>query len=413
MEAPPCSRASGVNLDGKPIETFFDLIEFDEGRDPVATAAWLRFSGILHVPAAAIRFRLLASVLSVLLLARSCRGRRALVAHAPQPAPARRHGCAARALRSGHRRSRRAGVPTIRGATRDDVARALGYLHAQDRFFQMDLLRRRAAGELAELFGESAVPLDRDARVHGFRALARQALALLPPEQRALVEAYTAGVNAGLAALRARPFEYYVLRVRPQPWQAEDTLLVGYAMVLDLQDSREYERMLAAIQYSYGRTMLDFLAPRGTESDAALDGSTFPQPPVPGPDIIDLRKRKPETVRRAIRVAPGRKPPPRTGSPPVPMPSPSRAAARRTAPPCWQTTCTSSRRAQHLVPGVAGLDRRDANPNPKPKPCPNPNPKPGRRASRHRGHDPGHAPGHRRQQRPHRVGFHQQLRRHG
>jgi penicillin amidase len=189
-----------------------------------------------------------------------------------------------------------AGVPTIHGATRWDVARALGYLHAQDRFFQMDLSRRRSAGELAELFGRAAVPIDREARIHGFRSLARKALALLPPAHRELVEAYAAGVNAGLAALRARPFEYTVLRVPPQPWQPEDTLLVGYAMVLDLQDSRDrHEQMLAAIQYSYGRTMLDFVAPEGTESDAALDGGTFPPAPVPGPEIIDLRKRKADT----------------------------------------------------------------------------------------------------------------------
>jgi len=192
------------------------------------------------------------------------------------------------------------GVPTIRGATRADVARALGYLHAQDRFFQMDLLRRRSAGELSELFGKTAVPLDRDKRVHGFRALARQALALLPSEQRALVDAYTAGVNAGLAALPGRPFEYYVLRVRPQPWSAEDTLLIGYAMVLDLQDVQDkYELMLAAIQNHYGRAMLNFLAPRGTEFDAALDGSTYPSLPLPGPDIIDLRKRKTEEAAAA------------------------------------------------------------------------------------------------------------------
>ena len=183
------------------------------------------------------------------------------------------------------------GVPTIRGATRTDVARALGYLHAQDRYFQMDLLRRRAAGELAELFGKPAVPFDEQLRVHGFRQLAGKALAALPAEQRGLVEAYTAGVNAGLAALRARPFEYFVLRVRPQPWTPEDCLLVDYAMVLEVQDVQDhYERTLAAIQYRYGRAVLDFLVPRGTEFDAALDGSTYPAPPVPGPDVINLRR---------------------------------------------------------------------------------------------------------------------------
>src|SRR6202044_1670444 len=60
----------------------------------------------------------------------------------------------------------RLGIPSIRGATREDVARALGFLHAQDRFFQMDLSRRRAAGELSALVGPRALPLDREIIVH-------------------------------------------------------------------------------------------------------------------------------------------------------------------------------------------------------------------------------------------------------
>src|SRR5580693_4114458 len=90
------------------------------------------------------------------------------------------------------------GVPTVRGANRADVARATGFAHAQDRFFQMDLLRRRSAGELAELVGPAAVSLDRATRIHGFRALARQVIARTPPETRAVFEAYADGVNAGL-----------------------------------------------------------------------------------------------------------------------------------------------------------------------------------------------------------------------
>jgi len=255
--------------------------------------------------AVAIRVRLLASVLSLLVIGA------ALAAGAcwwltRRSLPQLDGGAALPGLSAPVTVERDAlGVPTLRGATRTDVARALGYLHAQDRFFQMDLLRRRAAGELSEILGKSAVPLDRQVRVHGFRQLAGQALALLPPDQRALAEAYSAGVNAGLAALRARPFEYFVLRVRPQPWAPEDTLLVGYAMVLELQDTEDrYERMVAAIQYRYGRTMLDFLVPQGTEFDAALDGSTHPAPPLPGPEVIDLRRRPPGDTTDA-RAAPG------------------------------------------------------------------------------------------------------------
>src|SRR5688572_24842197 len=100
------------------------------------------------------------------------------------------------------------GIPTVRGATRADVARATGFLHAQDRFFQMDLARRRAAGELAALVGERALALDREIRIHRFRAQAERAVALLTPKHFAILDAYTAGANAGLAALDTPPFEY-------------------------------------------------------------------------------------------------------------------------------------------------------------------------------------------------------------
>ncbi len=184
------------------------------------------------------------------------------------------------------------GVPTVAGATRLDVARATGWLHAQDRFFQMDTLRRRGAGELAELFGKDALPVDRAARLHGFRRLAREALARETPEHQALVRAYADGVNAGLSALRSKPWEYSVLREEPRPWAPEDTLLITYAMTLTLQEgSGHYVRCLDAIRGQLGRTALAFLAPLETPEDAALDGSVGVPPPLPSAAEIDLRSR--------------------------------------------------------------------------------------------------------------------------
>lgn len=110
------------------------------------------------------------------------------------------------------------GVPTLRGASRIDLARALGFVHGQDRFFQMDLSRRRAAGELAELFGSIALPLDRGARVHELRPLSLKMLSQLAPEEHQLIEAYAAGVNAALKTFADRPWEYLVLRTQPKPW---------------------------------------------------------------------------------------------------------------------------------------------------------------------------------------------------
>ena len=121
------------------------------------------------------------------------------------------------------------GVPTILASSRADAAFALGFAHAQDRYFQMDLTRRLAGGRLAELFGDVALDTDRDHRRHRFAAVADEVLAALPAEHREVLDAYAAGVNAGLGRLAVRPFEYLVLRRQPEPWTARDSLLVAVA----------------------------------------------------------------------------------------------------------------------------------------------------------------------------------------
>lgn len=182
------------------------------------------------------------------------------------------------------------GVVTVAGTQRLDVARALGFAHGQDRFFQMDLLRRRAAGELAELVGAAALAADRGARLHGFRRLAGIVLERSPAEQRALLEAYAAGVNAGLTTLAAPPFEYLVLRSQPAPWRPEDSFLVLYTMTLDLQDETgSLEQSVAVVRDTLGEAAVAFFAPRERQGDAALDGTLGSPPPVPGPGVIDLR----------------------------------------------------------------------------------------------------------------------------
>ena len=95
--------------------------------------------------------------------------------------------------------------PPIRGASRVDVARAIGVLHAQERFFEMDLSRRRAAGELSALVGPRALAADREIRLHRFRAGAQRAVAAMTPEAREVLDAYAAGVNTGLTSLGAHP----------------------------------------------------------------------------------------------------------------------------------------------------------------------------------------------------------------
>ena len=186
------------------------------------------------------------------------------------------------------------GVPTVSGVDHLDVIRALGFLHAQDRFFQMDIQRRVAAGELSELVGDAALDLDKGNRLFRLRAVAHQVLAEATPEQRAGLEAYSQGVNAGLKALTTWPFEYGVLMKRPRTWQPEDSILVIYAMYFDLQrptDRRESD--LALMHDLMPPALYRFLAAPGTQWDAPVVGEPVQTPPIPGADVLDLRKHAP------------------------------------------------------------------------------------------------------------------------
>lgn len=197
------------------------------------------------------------------------------------------------------------GVPTIRGRSRVDVARATGFLHAQDRFFQMDLSRRRSAGELSALVGARALEADQEIRIHRFRAEAQRALTLLQPADRVLLDAYTAGVNDGLRSLAAAPFEYLMLRQTPQPWRAEDSLLVVLAMFVTLQDSDgSYEATLATMDEVLPREMFDFLSPLGTGWDTPIVGEAFAMPAIPGPEVYNLRARRSGRVTTPRRARP-------------------------------------------------------------------------------------------------------------
>ena len=184
------------------------------------------------------------------------------------------------------------GVPTVTARERLDLVRATGFLHAQERFFQMDLQRRAAAGELSELVGAGAVSLDKRRRLHQLRSRAERIVATATPNQQSVLFAYTHGVNEGLDAMLAKPFEYFLLGGEPQPWRAEDSLLVLYAMFLDLNDEDgRRESALATMTETLPPELLAFLLPPGSEWDAPLLGEAVPPVPVPGSEVIDLRQQ--------------------------------------------------------------------------------------------------------------------------
>jgi len=168
------------------------------------------------------------------------------------------------------------GIVTIKAKKRNDVAVATGFIHAQERFFQMDLLRRNSAGELASLFGEKALPHDKNIRRHRFRERARVIVAQLPPEELALLKAYTRGVNQGISHLKSAPFEYLLLQQDPVSWQEEDTILTVLSMYMDLQYAvGDRERTLGNIKSTLGEDVFAFFNPKGSIWDAAIDGSQY------------------------------------------------------------------------------------------------------------------------------------------
>lgn len=192
------------------------------------------------------------------------------------------------------------GTPTVSGSDRAALAYGLGFTHGQDRYFQMDLARRLAAGELAELFGEVALEQDRKARLFRFRRVARALAESLTREERAVVDAYVDGVNAGLASLRSRPWEYWLLRAVPRVWRAEDTALVVHSMWWQLQyhDFAGEQRRLALTEALTQRlggaraaAVLGFVLPAGSAWDAPVESQSPPlaEPAIPGPEVWDLR----------------------------------------------------------------------------------------------------------------------------
>lgn len=182
------------------------------------------------------------------------------------------------------------GTATIHAANRRDLVFALGYVHAQERFFEMDLMRRSAAGELAELFGSAAVPIDRKARAHRMRARSINALENLDATERAELTMYRDGINAGLAALAVRPFPYLLTRNVPEPWRLEDTLLVVHAMSFTLNDEENARELaLSRMHATLADPVYRFLTASGGSWDAPLSGPALVWPAIPTAQDLDLR----------------------------------------------------------------------------------------------------------------------------
>jgi penicillin amidase len=145
------------------------------------------------------------------------------------------------------------GVPTIDASSFEDLFFAQGYVTAQDRLWQMDIMRRFAAGEISEILGGDFLKHDREQRILGIRVAAQKALQVASPEDRSHFEAYARGVNAYIESHRDRlPIEFRILHYSPHPWRQEDSTLIAAQMVKDLNhypysDALEREKILAKL----------------------------------------------------------------------------------------------------------------------------------------------------------------------
>ncbi len=196
------------------------------------------------------------------------------------------------------------GVATVDAANEADAARALGFLHAQERYFEMDLLRRSAAGELSALFGPIAIERDKVVRVHRLRARADENLATVAGDRLPVLKAYRDGVNAGLAALDRKPWPYLLLQAEPEPWTVTDSALAGYAMFFDLQDeTNSRELALWRIRDVVPPALYALVAMDGSEWDAPLMGEARGNVALPGPELLDLRKLPTPEANRDFDVS--------------------------------------------------------------------------------------------------------------
>jgi penicillin G amidase len=152
------------------------------------------------------------------------------------------------------------GVPHLYAQTPADLFMAQGFVHAQDRLWQMEMNRRLAAGRLAEVLGAAAVETDRQMRTLLLRRVAEQEVALLSVDTRSLLKAYAAGVNAYIAQGRL-PVEFTLLRARPEPWSPADTISWTKVMAWHLCADARAEAHRAKLVERLGEALVAELAP--------------------------------------------------------------------------------------------------------------------------------------------------------
>jgi penicillin G amidase len=188
------------------------------------------------------------------------------------------------------------GVPHIEAGERADLHFAQGFVHAQDRLWQLDFYRRVVSGRLSEFAGAETLPVDRLMRTLGIRHAAEREAAALDPELRGLLDHFCAGVNAGAASAKAPPLEMRVLGLEWQPWAPVDILSLGKLLAFGLSTNWERELLRADMVRALGPELTARLDPAYPAGNPVVDQTAWNGEGLPLVEQID-------SVRRALGLA--------------------------------------------------------------------------------------------------------------
>ncbi len=193
------------------------------------------------------------------------------------------------------------GVPHILARSLDDAVLTQGYVCAQDRLWQMDLLRRAGHGELAEIFGGRALESDKEQRTLGFKRVAQQQLKNLPSQDLQLLQLYAKGVNQFIEAHEDRlPVEFSILRYQPSPWLPEDTLVLNLWMGKLLSTSWKTDLMRELLFEKLEPKLAAALLVEASPLDLPLVGTDGSERPPRLPRLAETRKRDSLSTRLTI-----------------------------------------------------------------------------------------------------------------
>ena len=180
------------------------------------------------------------------------------------------------------------GVPHIFAANMFDAAGALGYIHADERLFQMEMNRRAGAGRLSEILGADTLDIDKFTRTMGFYRLAQSTYDTMSPDAQKLMDAYCTGVNIWLTTHKHKlPPEFTVLGIKPEPWKPTDSLVWAKLMALQLSENYKREILRAKLAGKLSPAEIDTLFVRQPSDGPITTQPKFSQNGKNGVDVLD------------------------------------------------------------------------------------------------------------------------------